>query len=93
MVKKINTNFGVVSFICGLLGLIFCWVPFIGLILSILGIVFYSRQKKIQQTGLATAGLVLGILGTIGGAIYILIFISAIIMTWGAAFSQGMAQV
>ena len=69
----------IAALICGILGIIggILPVPFIGvitLILSILGIVFGVKGQKIAKEtgegkGLATAGLVLGIIGTAFSAI------------------------
>jgi uncharacterized membrane protein YkgB len=69
---------GVTGFVTGLLGLIFFWVPFIGIILGILGVVFggvgfQQFRKRGQTNGLAIAGLVLGIITV---AIYIIFWIA-----------------
>ena len=90
MVANADTKKGLVSFVCGLGGLLLFWVPVIGLILSILGIIFYTRQNKIKQTGFATAGLVLGILGALAGVVAL---IAVMIMLWGTPVSQGITQV
>jgi len=90
-----NNKFGIASFVCGLVGLLIIWIPFLGLlgfILSILSIIFYSKQKKISNSGLATAGFVLGIIGTIIGCLFLIVSCSVIIMAWGTTFSKSMAM-
>ena len=69
---------GVVSLVFGIIAVIVCWIPginWIGLVLSILGIVLgavgkSSASKQGKPTGVATAGLVLSIIATAiaGGA-------------------------
>lgn len=61
---------GVAGFVTGLLGLIFFWVPGLGLILGALGIVLggvaISASRKLgASNGLGIAGLVLGILALV----------------------------
>lgn len=67
----------IAALICGVLGIVGSFIPvvcYITLILSILGIVFGVKGQKIAKEtgegkGLATAGLVLGIVGVAFGAI------------------------
>jgi len=67
---------GVAGFVTGLLGLIFFWVPALGVILGSLGIILggaaYSASRKAgSSNGLAIAGLVLGIVSLIPAIIVI----------------------
>ncbi len=63
----------VAALVCGILGIVFCWVPVAGwvvLVLSILGIVFGANGMKKakaagQSQGLAIAGMVCGIVGAV----------------------------
>lgn len=63
---------GVVSLIFGILAVILCWIPginIVGVILGVLSIVLGAvgksvANKKGKPTGVATAGLVLGIIAT-----------------------------
>ena len=67
----------IAALICGILGIVGSFIPvvcYVTLILSILGIVFGVKGQKIAKEtgegkGLATAGLVLGIIGTAFSAI------------------------
>lgn len=62
---------GIAALVCGIVGIVGGFIPYVGyftLILSILGVVFGAlSMKKLkavnQPAGLATAGLVLGIVG------------------------------
>lgn len=75
----------IAALVCGLLGIIGAWIPIVcyfTFVLAILGIVFGAKAKKIaaennEPTGLATAGLVLGIIGTVLGGIGIVCVICA----------------
>ena len=64
-----QNGIGTGGFVTGLLGLIFCWFNIIGIILCIIGIslsgVGISKANKGEATnkGLATAGLVCGVIG------------------------------
>jgi hypothetical protein len=65
---------GVAGFVCGLLGLVFCWIPFVGAILAVLGIVLggagmAQARRTNNSSGLGIAGLVLGIIALIPAAI------------------------
>lgn len=65
-------GFSIAALVTGIVGVVFCWTPgfnIVVLVCSILGIIFgvKGRQMSLQATGkasgLATAGLVLGIIG------------------------------
>jgi len=67
---------GIAGFVTGLVGLLLCWVPFLGLILAACGIVMsaiaMSQAKRTgASNGLAIAGLVLGILALIPSLIFL----------------------
>lgn len=75
MEKKSN-GMASAALVCGILGIIGSFLPvvkYFTTVLAILGIIFGVKGKKIAKetnvgTGLATAGLVLGIIGTICSA-------------------------
>ena len=66
-----SQGLGVAGMVCGIVGLVFCWVPFFGFILSLLGCVMGGVQlAKIKKSpesyggkGQAIVGLVCGIIG------------------------------
>jgi hypothetical protein len=68
------------GFVCGLIGLIICLIPFgifVGGLLAILGIVFgfmgrsRSREANIPGSGMATAGIALSIVGLVIGVVWL----------------------
>ena len=68
MVKKNKpTNaWGIAGLIAGIIGLLLLFIiPNIGILFSIAAVVFSVIQKKYKSTGVATAGLVLGLIGII----------------------------
>ena len=73
----------VVGFILGLLGMCFVWFPLAGLPLSIIGVAISGKgKKKVEMNpsgytgaGLLTAGQVMGIIGIIISAIYLVILL------------------
>ncbi len=65
-----SIGYGIASFILGLISIVFSWVPVLGFVCSILGIVFFAKQRKIKPTGLATAGIVLSIIGLVISVFY-----------------------
>lgn len=69
-----NNGMGVAGFVCGLVGLLFSFIPFIGLIswpLVIIGVVLsgiglnYANQGRADNKGMAIAGLVVSIIGLV----------------------------
>ena len=80
-----TNKMSIAALVCGILGIVGSFIPVIcyfALIPAILGIVFGSKGMKIakitgQGQGLATAGLVLGIIGTAFGVIGVLCIICA----------------
>ena len=80
-----NNNMPVASLICGLLALVFWFIPlryfsFINLLFSILAIVFGAKGRQTaspNQTGMATAGMVLGIIGLVMYLVSIVCIIAA----------------
>ena len=70
-----SKGFGITSLVCGIIAILFCWCPVVGLVTGILSIVFYAKQRKINTNGLATTGLVTGIIGLSIGLIYNIIWL------------------
>lgn len=71
-----SNSMGIAGFIIALLGLVFCWVPIVDLILWFLGLIFSLVGLFKAPRGMAIAGLVLSL---------IIIFI--IISIWGTIFN------
>ena len=76
-------NMSIVALVCGILGIVGAWIPvvcYFTLVLSIVGIGFGAKGRKAaaeNEKGLATAGLVLGIIGTAFGALGVVCAICA----------------
>lgn len=71
MEKKSN-GAAVASLVLGIIGLCTGWLYGLGCILGIIGIVLSAKSKKdIGGSGIATAGLVLGILAVVFGAAWL----------------------
>ena len=80
MGKREKTNsWGIASLILGIFGILFIIVPIIGLLCSIFAVVSYRLQKKHGSSGVATAGLVMGIIGIVVGTIITLFFLVGIL--------------
>jgi len=87
MTKKKSNNLGIASLILGISSTIFCWVPFLGIILGVLGIIFSVKQKKIFPNNINTAGLVTSIIGLVLSFLYN-IFWLIMISVLSTTFSQ-----
>lgn len=74
MVAQPSNGMGTAGFVCGLLGLVLCWFPFVGLALGVVGVILSgvgmsNGRRTGASTGLAIAGLVLGLISLIPAAI------------------------
>ena len=86
MVEKKDNGKGVASLVLGIISIVFCWVPFLALVGGVVGIVLSVKQRKEFPNGIATAGLITSIIGTVFSALYSLIWIFI-----GAAIGGAMA--
>lgn len=74
------------ALVCGILSVVFCWFPLAGLPLGIIALVLAMKAKKAvgnspgmyNPGGSRVAGFVLGIIGTVISAIYMVIWVIAI---------------
>ena len=75
-----GNGYGIGSLIAGIVGVVGFLLPYFAIIFSILAIVLGVIQNKQQQSGLATAGIILGIIGICTNAImlfFVLIYMLA----------------
>ena len=73
---------GIISLICGILGFI---VPFVGLFLAIVAIIFGLKgRKEDDEPLLATIGLILGLIAVIVSIIVIIMVISMFAVVAGS---------
>ena len=75
MTKEKPNEKGTASLVLGIVSVVLSWVPLLGIAAGILAIVFYTHQKKIYPNGMATAGLVTGIVGLFFSVIYNLLWL------------------
>ena len=75
MAQNDSNGFGIASLVLGIVSIFFCWVPILGIVSGILGIVFSIKQKKIHPNGIAISGLVTSIIGLVFSALYTLFWI------------------
>jgi len=83
-----SSGIGIGALICGILGLVLCWVPIVGLILAIVAMVLGGKGRKELpdgKRGMALAGFILGIIGLIIGIIYLIWWI-VVAVIFGASF-------
>ena len=73
MEQKPSNNMGIGSLVCGIIGVVTSSIFGIGCILGIIALVLSAKSKKeVGPNGMATAGLVLGIIAVIWGAIWLI---------------------
>ncbi len=88
-----SKNMSIAALVCGILGIVGGFIPIVQyftFVLAILGIVFGVKARKTaedSEKGLATAGLVLGIIGTVFGAIGVICAI-CVTVAGGAIISE-----
>lgn len=63
MIQQATVHWAIASLVCGVLGILTCWFFGLGVVFSICAVVFYALQRREGTHGMATAGLVLGIVG------------------------------
>jgi len=88
---KQNANNGrglaIASLVLGIISIVLAFIMplFVGFVCGIVGIVLAVQARKKEKTGMATAGLVCSIIGTIFGAISVICVVACV----GAAISAG----
>lgn len=79
-----SNGLAIAALVCGILGIVGSFIPVVSyftLILAILGIIFGAKARKncpAEKKGLATAGLVLGIIGTAFGVVSVICAIACV---------------
>ena len=77
-----GNGLAVAGLVLGILSLVLFWIPFLGILLGILGLIFggigIGRANKVGKgKGMAIAGLVMGILGILIGLTWIFLIVGA----------------
>jgi len=75
---KKTKAWGVGSLVLGILSILLFVVSFLGLALGVFAIYYNRVQKNINPTGLAKAGLILGIIGTVLSTFFLYIVLFAV---------------
>jgi len=61
-----KVGFGVTALVLGIVGLLLCWIPFFGLILPVLAVIFGGIGIHLNSgRGMAIAGLSIGIISVV----------------------------
>ena len=68
--------------ITGIVGLVLCWIPFLGGLIALVGAVLSGiaipmARRRNQGIGMAIAGLVCGVLGVIFGIIIVIAIVAS----------------
>ncbi len=63
--KKTNLTLSIISLVCGICSIVFCYIPFIGLGGGIAAIITSGIARKNTANGMNKAGKILGIIGTV----------------------------
>lgn len=84
--KEHSNKYGIASLTLGILSLVLFLMPYFGLPLAILAIVFAAKQNKTNPTGQASAGNVLGIIGVVINSIMLILVISVLAFTTASIF-------
>jgi len=77
--KHGDNSCGVVGVVFGILSLVFVIVPFAGVILGVIGIIFSYKQKKVMANKWAKAGLWMGWIAIILGTIWSIVYVKGVI--------------
>lgn len=80
-VEKRSNGIGTAGFVCALLNLFLGWIPVLGWILWLLGLIFSGVGVTRKPRGLAIAGLVISLIGII----FLLVVFGAIVGAAGLA--------
>lgn len=88
-----SKGMSIAALVCGILGIVGCFIPVVrnfNFVLAILAIVFGAKAMKTakenqEPTGMAVAGLVLGIIGVVMGVLSVLCVVCALGMVGAAA--------
>lgn len=61
-----TNGMAIAGLVLGIISIVFCWIPFVGIVAGVVGLILAVLGRKNclpTQAGMATAGLVLSIVG------------------------------
>ena len=76
-VQNGGKGISVAALVLGIVSVVFCWNPLLGIPCGILGLVFGIIGRNKSKNGMALAGLILGIIGLVISIIILLVLIAA----------------
>lgn len=74
--NKAGRSLGIASMVCGIVSILFCCMPFMGLIVAIVGLVLGIVSQKRGANGFALAGIITSSFGIAFGAIMVASFLT-----------------
>jgi hypothetical protein len=80
--KNKSNGYGIASMVLGIMSILVSWIVFAGVggvICGILAIIFSVKQRKSNPNGVATAGLVTGIIGLILSTLWTCLYLLTLI--------------
>ena len=81
--KKRTSGLSVASMVCGILSIVFgCCIPYMGIILAIVGLVLGIVSQKKQKNGFSLAGIITSAFGLAFGIIALIIMIASLGDLW-----------
>ncbi len=84
-----SSGTGVGAMVCGIISLVLCWIPIVGLVLGIVAVVLGGKGRQTlppDKRGMALAGFIMGIIGMVIGIIMLIAMIVALV-AFGTMFS------
>lgn len=87
-IKHHDNSSGVVSVVLGILSLVFFLIPFIGMILGIVGVVFAYKQNKSMPNKWSRAALWMCWIGIILGAAWTIYYIVIVVQFASTQYDQ-----
>ena len=82
-----TNGLAIAGLVLGIVSLVFCWVPFLGIIAGVVGLILSVMGRKNcapNQAGMATAGLVLSIVGIVLSGVFTTCTMCTICTPWCA---------
>lgn len=61
--RQSGNGLAIAGMVVGICGLLFCWIPFLGFLITLTGLILSAFGMKSRARGMAVAGLVTSIVG------------------------------